>query len=329
VIDLKTIIGAEAIKIDQAMHDDIETLSPHLDPLLTEILEYGLFSGGKRVRPLLTVLCSRICSRDDPRLYELAIALEYLHVATLFHDDVIDKADSRRGRMSINQRFGTVAAILAGDFLHAHSMEIVGKHAGPLALERFTVATKGMVDGEFVQLRNARNCNQSESDYFAVVMGKTALLIGAACEIGAVFAGAKLPKMNALRQYGINLGCAFQIVDDLLDYLGDEAKTGKKVGNDLAEGKMTLPLIFAMQRASANDRQLLLTLLQDKKARSQGVSEVKALIQRYDGFIDSRKKAEEIIGQALQSLHVFSGATDQDSFDILLSLTGFVLDRER
>ena len=328
-MDLKKLIAREAGEINKVMQDDIDRLSSSLDPLLAEILDYGLFGGGKRVRPLLTVLSARLSGRDDVELYHLACAFEYLHVATLFHDDVIDHAESRRGKMSVNKRYGSIGAILAGDFLHAHSMAIVGKYVGSRGLEVFSEATRGMVDGEFVQLRNGNNFNQSEEDYFTVVMGKTALLIGAACQIGAIFGGADQQKQSVLRTYGINLGCAFQIVDDLLDYLGDQSVTGKAVGNDLKEGKMTLPLIIALKNAPADGKSRLLTLLKHERESADTFAKVVSIIEKYDGFGNARKKAETIIAQALEPLGLFTGEGHEKSLSILEELSAYVLMRDK
>ena len=275
------------------------------------------------------ILCSRICGRDDSDLYRLAASFEYLHVATLLHDDVIDQADTRRGQVSVNSRFGLIGAILAGDFLHAYSMEIVAGLGGQKALASFTRATRGMVDGEFIQLRNSSRFNQSEEDYYTVIMGKTALLIGAACEVGGLYGTGADGTAEKLGNYGLRLGCGFQIVDDLLDYRGDTGKTGKKVGNDLAEGKMTLPLILAMQRADPSHRRRLTAILEDNENRAGHFTEVCGLIERYDGFADSRKKAEEMITEAVAAIDLLGNETNVKSIATLKVLANYVLTRDR
>ena len=327
-MDLKELIIGEAGVINRVMREDITALGAALDPLLAEILEYGLFSGGKRIRPLLAIVSSRLSGRDDRELYRLACAFEYLHVASLFHDDVIDRAESRRGKDSVNRRYGTVGAILAGDFLLAHSMGIIGRYTGTRGLDIFTAATRGMVDGEFVQLRNSDNFSQSEADYFTVVMGKTALLIGAACEIGALFGGADQQKQAALKSYGIHLGCAFQVVDDLLDYLGDESVTGKGVGNDLKEGKMTLPLIIALKQAPGVEVERLRAILKQGVDSAASFAEAVAFIDAYGGFSGARKKAEKIVEQALEPLRLFPGEENQNSLGLLRELSAYVLKRD-
>lgn len=321
-------VKREAAEIDRYMRADISGLKAEVDDLLYQILDYGLFNGGKRVRPLLVVLASRICGNGDNDAYRLGTAFEYLHAATLFHDDIIDQSETRRGKQSVYRKFGLIGAILAGDFLHAKAMAVVGKYSGQSGLEVFCRATTGMVDGEFMQLKNANKHNLSELDYYNAIMGKTGLLIAAACEIGGLFGGGDGRQIKALREYGEHLGCAYQIVDDLLDYLGDPGKTGKVLGNDLAEGKMTLPLILAINRADATDRSRLMQILADIDQRGSGVKEVCSIIARYNCFDAARKRAETAVQEACQALSVFSGNNGLER-QILEGLARYVLSREK
>jgi len=311
------------------MKDDLDRLKPDLDDLLLEVLHYGLFNGGKRIRPLLVILASRLCGRRDDDAYRLGVAFEYLHAATLFHDDIIDKSETRRGKQSVYRKFGTIAAILAGDFLHAKAMATVGTFSGQDGLTVFCKATTGMVDGEFMQLRNAAKHNLSELDYYHAIMGKTGLLIAAACEVGAIFAGGDEQSVKALREYGIHLGCAYQIVDDLLDYLGHSEKTGKAVGNDLAEGKMTLPLILTINRANETDRNQLMQIIEDNNARALCFGEVCAIIAKYGGFEETRKKAVDAVEAALNMLGRFSEKSVGLERNLLEGLARYVLAREK
>ncbi len=336
-IDLKTAIASDVARIEQAMIDDLTLSAAETAPLLAEILRYGLLHGGKRIRPLLMVLCYRLCGGGKDKggdeagvdIHRLAIAFEYLHGATLFHDDVIDQGLIRRGRPSVHVAYGETAAILAGDFLHARAMLLIGRGGGIPALEIFCQATTALVDGEFLQLHNARNYNLAEEDYFRVIMDKTARLIGAACQIGALVAGAGAGEQEALRDYGLCLGSAFQIIDDLLDYQGDEAATGKAVGNDFCEGKMTLPLIIAIGRAEESDRQRLLRMLATPDERKDGVAEARALIARYDGFALARQKADAMIADGLARLRSVGRADVQAERAVLEALASYVLSREK
>ena len=321
-------IKKEAAQIENQMRSDLTELRPVIDDLLAAILEFGLINGGKRIRPLLVVAASRLCGDSDEKVYRLACAFEYLHAATLFHDDIIDNSDTRRGKPTVNRKFGTTPAILAGDFLHAYAMSTVGRFSGKKGLHVFCEATTGMVDGEFMQLKNSENHNLSELDYHDVIMGKTGLLISAACVIGGMYGGGNKDHILALQCYGENLGCAFQIIDDLLDYQGDSSKTGKAVGNDLIEGKMTLPLIITLNTAADADKKQILDILSDVGKRKESVGEICQLIEKYNGFNFARKKAEEAVAAACSALQVFD--TDANLFErqLLEGLANYVLTRQ-
>ena len=328
MIDLFKIVKKEAAEIDRYMRMNLESMDSEIDPLLKKVLNYGLFNGGKRIRPLLVICCARICGKRSDNAYSLGVAFEFLHAATLFHDDIIDGSDTRRGKAAVHKEFDIVAAILAGDFLHAHSMAIVSEYAGAKGLACFCKATKGMVDGEFMQLQNAERHNLSEIDYYNAIMGKTGLLISAACEVGAIFSGADEKAVVALRKYGECLGCAFQIIDDILDYLGNPTITGKAVGNDLAEGKMTLPLILAMNKANNIDKATLMQGLQGGTDRvsTQTIIEI---IEKYDGFYGAKTHAEKAIEKAFSALEVFDDPAVAFERDILQSLGHYILQRDK
>jgi len=319
-------IKKEAAAVDARMREDLAALDC---PLLPDILEHALFNGGKRVRPLLTLLAARIVDPDQAslRLYQLAIVFEYLHVASLLHDDVIDSAAQRRGRPSANTLWGTSSVILAGDYLHARAMAQAGKAGGVECLAIIGRATAAMVEAEFLQLENAREQSPVTENYYRVINGKTAALITAACESGAVFAGANDEQRRALTIYGHNLGLAFQIVDDLLDYLGDEGKTGKAVGNDLVEGKMTLPLILCLESASTGDRRLIREVLcLPAASRRPHFDSVKELIAAHAGFERARKKAEDLICEAQQQLDLFDACPAREA---LAGLAHYVITRDK
>jgi octaprenyl-diphosphate synthase len=327
-------IAPDVARINQAMKDDLDIATLGCDPLLMEVLHYGLFNGGKRLRPLLVLLAERLAGSAEKRkseeeLLQLAIAFEYLHGATLYHDDVIDQADLRRGKPSVIKKFGEISAILGGDFLHSRSMYLIGSTVGSKALDIFCQATNAMVDGEFLQLRNARNYNLNESDYFSAVRGKTALLIAATCEIGAMAGSATDEGRNALTVYGLALGTAFQIIDDLLDYQGDQASTGKAVGNDFQEGKMTLPVILALHNAGEKERERLLFLLRNAAVQGKGFEEAYQLIEKNNGFSESRRKAESIVRDALNGLEMFTEEGASQVRRVLTTLAEYVLIREK
>jgi octaprenyl-diphosphate synthase len=331
-VDLLARLKTEIATVDLAMREDLQALvnKKQIATDLLEVLEHALLNGGKRIRPLLCILTARLCSTPGKELYPLAIAFEYLHVATLLHDDVIDHADTRRCRPAVNKLFGLTAAILAGDFLHARSMFLVGTLGGRRCLDLICRSTEAMVAGEFLQLSNVHNLNQSENDYFSVINGKTALFIGSICETGGIFAGADNSKIQALKQYGANLGLAFQIQDDLLDYLGDSAKTGKEVGNDFYEGKMTLPLIHALVTANKQEGNFLLDLLKGQKSdRIAKFKDAREIIRKNSGFGYAEKLAEKLVDTGIESLAIFVSEQNRETLDLLTGLARYSISREK
>lgn len=327
--DLQTFAIREAQKVESAMRQDLTEALTDNDPLLSEVLDYALFSGGKRIRPLLVILASQCCGTSGDSLYKLAAAFEYLHVATLIHDDVIDHAEERRGRKSLITVYGLAAAILSGDWLHARSMNLIGRLTGAAGLELFSMATTAMVNGEFLQLRFAADSTVREDQYFSVIHQKTAGLIGIACEIGALFAQADKIQRAALKNYGYHIGNSFQVIDDLLDYQGDQKITGKKIGNDFAEGKLTLPLIRTLETCTTEDRMILVDLLAGNRTNPDHFRIVRELIAKNNGFESAFATAEELAHKAIDALDIFSAENAQKSRSVLRSLALYILSRNK
>ncbi|GGY79467.1 octaprenyl diphosphate synthase [Marinobacter zhanjiangensis] len=226
-------------------------------PLVEKIAQYIIESGGKRLRPLLVLLSSRALGYDRDDHLKLAAVIEFLHTATLLHDDVVDTSDMRRGRSTANARWGNAPSVLVGDFLYARAFEMMVELKSLPIMEILSHATAVIAEGEVLQLMNVKNPDLSEEKYMEVIHNKTAMLFEAASHTGALLAGADDRQEKALRDYGKHLGLAFQLVDDALDYTGDADAMGKNVGDDLAEGKATLPLIHAMASSHESDRQLI------------------------------------------------------------------------
>lgn len=329
--ELATLLKPQTAKIDQAMRQDLEIVT---NPLLGQVLTYAIFNGGKRVRPLLTLMTARLCwqargQKDTQEqvndLYRLALTFEYLHAASLLHDDVIDQSDSRRGRSTANRVWDNTHVILAGDFLHTRAMLLAGTIGGLDCLSIVSQATAAMVESEFIQLENAAQRNTSKARYFEVLHGKTAALISAAACTGVIFAKGSAEEQAAVHTFAHNLGLTFQIVDDLLDYLGNPNETGKAIGNDFQEKKMTLPLIFALDQASAQDRNNLLTLL-DHSGSATEFEQARDIIDRAGGFTKAREKAANLVREAIAALEVFSPGPE---LDVLIALSQYVLNRKR
>ena len=224
-------------------------------PLVEQISSYLVEAGGKRLRPLLVLLCAKACGYEGRDHIKLAAIIEFLHTAMLLHDDVVDESDLRRGRKTVNAAWGNPASVLVGDFMHSRAFEMMVEIGNLRVMEILAQATNVIAEGEVQQLANVRNPDFSEQSYLQVIYRKTAMLFQAASHTAAVLAGANQATETALRDFGLHLGLAFQLIDDMLDYAGNAQELGKNVGDDLAEGKVTLPLIIAMRnsdKAQAN-----------------------------------------------------------------------------
>jgi octaprenyl-diphosphate synthase len=327
--ELMDFFRAAAAGVDQAMQADLAAVE---NPSLAEILQHAVFNGGKRIRPQLTLLCCALTTGggipDPDSTMKLAMVFEYLHAASLLHDDVIDRAELRRGKPAANVVWGIPSVILAGDYLHSRAMTLAGENGGPEAVAVAGRAVSAMIESEFLQMKNAESLDPSEEKYFRVASGKTGALIAAACEAGVLKGGGSDEQRQAVRLYGENIGLAFQIVDDLLDYQGDPEKTGKAVGNDLAEGKMTLPLIHALRQATDEDRQTLEKIIAtEAAARPQHFAEVKSLIDKAGGFASAGKQAAELVKTGLEKLS--SSFKEGKELQILAGLAGYVLSRDK
>lgn len=219
--------------------------------LISQIGQYIISSGGKRLRPILTILSGKALGYDQDALYSLAAMVEFIHTSTLLHDDVVDESDLRRGRQTANHIFGNAAAVLVGDFLYTRAFQLMVNSGSMNILSVMADATNIIAEGEVMQLMNIGNLDATEAHYLQVIQYKTAKLFEAAARVGAILAGADERQENALKNYGMHVGTAFQIIDDVLDYTGEVEQIGKNVGDDLAEGKPTLPLIYLMRQGSS------------------------------------------------------------------------------
>lgn len=238
------------------------SLSSHV-PLVEEISRYLIEAGGKRLRPLLVLLSARACGYKADRHVKLASVIEFLHTAMLLHDDVVDASDLRRGRKTVNATWGNPASVLVGDFLHSRAFEMMVEIGHMQVMEILSRATNTIAEGEVQQLANVRNPDLTEAAYIQVITRKTAMLFQAASHTGAVLAGANDAQQTGLRDYGLHLGLSFQLIDDVLDYQGTTQDLGKNVGDDLAEGKVTLPLIAAMRSGDAKQAKFIRQAIMD------------------------------------------------------------------
>lgn len=231
-------------------------------PLIGQISQYIIAAGGKRLRPALLLMVSNALGNADQRKYSLAAVVELIHTATLLHDDVVDESTMRRGRPTANESFGNPASVLVGDFLHTRSFQMMVEAGNMRILQVLSDATNVIAEGEVQQLINTHDASLDMTGYLHVIRSKTAKLFEASTQIAAILADASAEVEAACATFGQALGTAFQIIDDVLDYDGDAQEMGKNLGDDLREGKCTLPLIIAMQRASADDRQMIVSAIE-------------------------------------------------------------------
>ena len=301
--------------IHQRLNSDVE--------LIRQVADYIIGSGGKRLRPALVILSARSCGYAGSQHHQLAAVVEFIHTATLLHDDVVDDSHLRRGRATANSTFGNAAAVLVGDFLYSRAFQMMVDVQSMRVMEVLADATNAIAEGEVMQLLHVHNPEVNEQDYLRVVRAKTAKLFEAAGRLGAILAGAPPQHEQALADYGMHLGTAFQLVDDILDYSGDLAQTGKNLGDDLAEGKTTLPIIYAMRHGNAEQTAVVRNAL----VRG-GLGDFEPVLNamREAGALDyTRAQAEVSAGEARNAIAMLPDSKYRDS---LLELAAFAVTRK-
>jgi octaprenyl-diphosphate synthase len=291
-----TVVATDFTAVDQLI---IGSLSSRV-PLVEEISGYLIEAGGKRLRPLLVLLAANACGYGANKHINLATVIEFLHTAMLLHDDVVDESDLRRGRKTVNAAWGNPASVLVGDFLHSRAFEMMVEIGDMRVMEILSRATNTIAEGEVQQLGNIRNPDTTEASYLEVIGRKTAMLFEAASHTGAVLAGASATEEQALQGYGLHLGLAFQLIDDILDYEGTTADLGKNVGDDFAEGKVTLPLIIAMRNGDESQR----TFIRDAilKGDISEMEQLLAIVKATGGLQYTSDMAQAEVDKAIKCL---------------------------
>jgi len=293
-------------------------------PLISVVGRYMFGSGGKRLRPLLMVLSARLCGYRGNDDVPLSVAFEFIHAATLLHDDVVDHAEFRRNRPAANTVWGNPAVVLVGDFLYSKAVLMAASYNSTQILEVLSDATTRMSEGEVLQLIHADDLEIGEDEYLDVITRKTAILISAACRIGAIFGGGNDERQNALRAYGHNLGIAFQLIDDTLDYTGDAKELGKPVGNDIQEGKATLPLIFALRNSKPAEHSRLREIFNAETIAPEEFKELRDLVVRSGGIDYTQRQAMLHVQKAKAALQGFPSCPTRE---ILTDISDFVIIR--
>ena len=260
--------------------------------MIPEVANHLISSGGKRLRPMLTLAMANLCGYQDEGHVKLAASVEFMHTATLLHDDVVDESDMRRGKLAARMLWGNEASVLVGDFLLGQAFKMMVEVGSLEALDVLSTAATVIAEGEVLQLSVAKNMETTEDDYLQVIRAKTAALFAAAAEVGPIIANTGKAERNALKSYGMNLGLAFQLVDDALDYGGKAADLGKNTGDDFREGKITLPVILAWRRGTAEDRAFWREAIEGGKSDDSNLDHALGLITRYGGLTDTIARAQ-------------------------------------
>lgn len=318
-------VGPDLEMVEKALEDN---LAPNLE-LVREIASHLLFSGGKRLRPLLAIHAARMCgygggSREGFEVLFSTI-FEYLHAATLLHDDVVDGAEVRRGKAAAHTQWDAPKVVLTGDFLLARALDIAARTESPRVISVIANITQEMSQGEIDQMAQKGRLDLSEQEYMEIIRRKTAVLIQGACRTGAIIAGASEAAETALDDFGYHLGMAFQMADDLLDYTATVAELGKNPGADLREGKLTLPLIYGLGRADAKDRAWMEAQIRDPEFDADQFEKLRQMLETLGGIAYTREKAKFHVKTARACL---DGFTESQSKSLLNMIADYSIQRK-
>ncbi len=295
-------------------------------PLIRKVGEYVLSSGGKRVRPALLLLAARLSGYTADKAVMLASVVEFIHTATLLHDDVVDSATLRRGLASANTLWGNEASVLVGDFLFSKSFSLMVGVGSLDVLRVLSHATTVIAEGEVMQLLCTGELDLTEEQYTDVIRAKTAVLMSAACEAGAILGAATKSQQQAMADFGMDLGIAFQLMDDILDYVATEEEFGKSIGHDLEEGKITLPLIHTLRNCTASERTMISSVVELDEMTLDNFRAVSGLVREYGGIEYTIKKARYYVNRCQSHLDLFDNSPVRDA---LINLSEYVVTRSK
>ena len=278
-------------------------------PLIQEIGKYLILSGGKRLRPLLTTSCYHILNNQSTNGINhvgLAAAVEFIHAATLLHDDVVDLSKDRRGNLTANEVWGNKTSVLVGDFLFSRSFQLMTKYGNMETLKILSDTSVVISEGEVLEISNDKNLEMNQDTYFQVINGKTASLFSAACQVGGISGGAKDNEHQALKSFGTNFGMAFQLIDDAIDYSSNSKTMGKNIGDDFKEGKITLPIILAYGRSNNEEKKFLQNVISNPQEDQNNFKLTKELLIKYKCIEDTLIRANHFADIAIDSLTIFN-----------------------
>jgi octaprenyl-diphosphate synthase len=292
--------------------------------MIPEVANHLIQSGGKRLRPMMTLAAAGLCHYVGEGHVKLAASVEFMHTATLLHDDVVDQSDMRRGKLAARMLWGNEASVLVGDFLLGQAFRMMVEVGSLPCLSVLADAAAVIAEGEVMQISAAKDTTTTEDDYVAVIRAKTAALFAAACEVGPILAGRPKSEMAACRAYGTNLGIAFQLIDDALDYGGSSSALGKNVGDDFREGKITLPVVLSFRRGSNTERAFWTRTLEKGEIRDGDLETAIAMMRRYRAIEDTIERARHYGAMARDALELFPAS---DHKQALLEVVEFCVRR--
>jgi len=313
-------IGDDLEKVDQEFRKNLKSNVP----IISSIGEYLLLSGGKRFRAKLLLLSSKLCGYHGDFHISMASLIEFIHTATLLHDDVVDRAQLRRGIDSANSKWGNEASVLVGDFLFTKCFSLLVQSGNWKILQTMSKATTIMAEGELEELIRTNDLSLTEDDYLSIITCKTAFLISAATQIGAILGNVSEEKEKALTEFGMHVGIAFQLIDDHLDYTSNEEEFGKKIGIDLQDGKITLPLISTLHHCNQEEEAFIRRTVESNPITKDDFFRVVEIIERHDGIQYTWQKAKEHVERAKAHLHLFPDSKEKEA---LYALANYVLKR--
>ena len=319
---IKQIVSQELFELDNIIK---ESLTSNVS-LINDIISHILLSSGKRVRPLLVILSTKAANPDQynsQTACTMAAAIEFIHTATLLHDDVVDESKLRRGNNTANCLWGNKEAILVGDFLYSKSFELMAKISNPKIFEIISNTTTKIAEGEVIQLENKFNESTTEANYLKIIEYKTAKLFAACSHIGAILQNASKNETKALEQYGHHLGMAFQLIDDALDYTSNANELGKNIGDDLADGKPTLPLISALEKSNEQDKEFIKNSI--KSGKLENLDKIQKIIEKTEAIEYTKYITNQHVIKAKESLNHIANSTYKKA---LIDLIDFVADRK-
>ncbi len=314
-------VKTELSQVDEVIHAHLASAVP----FVTHVAEYTTQNGGKRLRPIFCLFASRLAGVSGRAVVESAAAMEFFHTATLMHDDVIDAADLRRGKPSTNSRWGNQVAVLVGDFFYCRASDLLVRTGNLRIIQLITRVMRVTTEGEIFEISKSNDLNTTEQDYLRIAEEKTAVLISASCEIGGILGNVSEEFTGALRDYGRNVGIAFQLADDVLDYVSETDRFGKTRGTDLREGKLTLPLILALRKANENERRIIKDTLIAEKLEERHLREIVSILEKYDSLKAALALAQTFVQKAKESLQIFKPSMEREALN---SLADYVIQRE-